>query len=399
MFGSGSAFGSKPSGLFGSFNSPSTNLGTSTFNSNSTQAQPSSIFGATNSTQQNQNPNNDVEVPQTPDDAVQALKFNPASNGAPMLLAAGSWDFTCRIWQISESGQVEPKAMQNVGAPVLGLDWFDDSSKVFMACADKQARVWDLASNQVAIVGTHDSPVKSCHWITSPSYNCLMTGGWDKTLRFWDMRQLPTQSSLATINLPDKVFCTDLLYPFAVVGLGNRRIKQYKLEGQPQEFSDIESPLKHQSRCVSIFKNKMNNQPAGFALGSIEGRVAIQTIESSNAKDNFTFKCHRSPDLVNGFQEIYPINDVCFHPIHYTLATVGGDGRFMLWDKDARTKLKNSEQMPKQITKCHVHHGGNVMAYATGYDWSKGHEGNIGPTNAKIYLHAVADEMKPRQKK
>lgn len=38
------------------------------------------------------------------------------------------------------------------------------------------------------------------------------------------------------------------------------------------------------------------------------GRVAIQSIEASNLKDNFTFKCHRSPDLINGFQEIYAVN-------------------------------------------------------------------------------------------
>jgi mRNA export factor len=43
----------------------------------------------------------------------------------------------------------------------------------------------------------------------------------------------------------------------------------------------------------------------------------------------------------------------------------------MFWDKDARTKLKNSEQMQKQITKCHIHQSGNIFAYATGYDWSK----------------------------
>jgi mRNA export factor len=53
------------------------------------------------------------------------------------------------------------------------------------------------------------------------------------------------------------------------------------------------------------------------------------------------------------------------------LATAGADGRFMFWDKDARTKLKNSEQMQKQITKCDFHGSGNIFAYATGYDWSK----------------------------
>lgn len=141
-----------------------------------------------------------------------------------------------------------------------------------MACADKQLRLWDLGSNQVQIVGQHDAPARSCHWITSPAYSCLMSCGWDKTIRFWDMRQLPTQSAMATIQLPERIFCSDVMYPLGVVGLANRHVKLYKLDGNPQEYQDIESQLKHQSRCVSIFKSKETNQPAGYALGSIEGK-------------------------------------------------------------------------------------------------------------------------------
>ena len=39
----------------------------------------------------------------------------------------------------------------------------------------------------------------------------------------------------------------------------------------------------------------------------MEGRVAIQYVETNNPKDNFTFKCHRSTELSNGYQEIYAV--------------------------------------------------------------------------------------------
>jgi mRNA export factor len=65
------------------------------------------------------------------------------------------------------------------------------------------------------------------------------------------------------------------------------------------------------------------------------------------------------------------VNDVAFHPIHQTLCTVGSDGKYSYWDKDARTKLKGSDALPMPITKCHIHQAGNIMAYAIGYDWSK----------------------------
>uniref|UniRef100_A0A915PQR7 Anaphase-promoting complex subunit 4 WD40 domain-containing protein n=1 Tax=Setaria digitata TaxID=48799 RepID=A0A915PQR7_9BILA len=371
MFGTSSTFGSRPNSIFSS--------------------------GAAST---NQNPLNDIEVPSPPDDTVEALKFNPQISGQPVLLVSGSWDSVIRVWQINESGQCEAKAQQNVGGPVLDLDWLDDGTKVFIASADKQVRVWDLASNQMAVMGTHDEPVRKCHWIKAPNYSCLMTGSWDKTLRFWDMRQLPSQTSLATVQLAERVYCSDVLFPMGVVGLANRRMKIYRLDNEPSEVKDIETPLKYQSRCASIFKDKANGLPTGYALGSIEGRVAIQYVEAANPKDNFTFKCHRSPELINGFQEIYAVNDIAFHPNYGTLATVGSDGRISFWDKDARTKLKTSDPLPAPVTRCVIHPSGQMMAYATGYDWSKGHEGyNPQAAGSKIFLHACDEDMKPKQKK
>ncbi|EPB75931.1 hypothetical protein ANCCEY_04992 [Ancylostoma ceylanicum] len=37
------------------------------------------------------------------------------------------------------------------------------------------------------------------------------------------------------------------------------------------------------------------------------GRVAIHYVETTNPKDNFTFKCHRSAEVVNGYQEIFGV--------------------------------------------------------------------------------------------
>uniref|UniRef100_A0AC34RGL5 Mitotic checkpoint protein and poly(A)+ RNA export protein n=1 Tax=Panagrolaimus sp. JU765 TaxID=591449 RepID=A0AC34RGL5_9BILA len=373
-------------------------------NTASSFSRPTSFFGSTPAPTTNTapvnpaNPMNGIEVPGAPDDTVQDLKFSPVTANSPMFLAAGAWDNTVRIWQISEAGQVEAKAMQNIGAPVLSIDWTEDSSRVFIAGADNQARVWDLASNQVAVVGAHDKPIRSCHWINCSSYSCLMTASFDKTLKFWDMRQLPQQTALATIDVKDKVFCSDVVFPMAVVGLANRHVKIYNLDGQPKEVADQETSLKFQMRCLSIFKNKITNQPTGYAQGSIEGRVAIQYAETQNTKDNFTFKCHRSPDLVNGFQEIYPVNDVCFHPQHQTLVTSGADGRYSFWDKDARTKLKTSEQHQMPITKTAIHGSGNIFAYALGYDWSRGHENYQQGQGSKMFLLACSEDLKPRKK-
>lgn len=131
-------------------------------------------------------------------------------------------------------------------------------------------------------------------------------------------------------------------------------------------------------------------------MGSVEGRVAIQYINPQNPKDNFTFKCHRSNGTPNGYQDIYAVNDIAFHPIHGTLATVGSDGSFSFWDKDARTKLKPSELMEQPITRCAFNHNGQIFAYAVSYDWSKGHEYYNTAKKNYIFLRPCYDELKPR---
>ena len=136
----------------------------------------------------------------------------------------------------------------------------------------------------------------------------------------------------------------------------------------------------------------------GFALGSVEGRVAIQYVNAANPKDNFTFKCHRSNGAVNGFQDIFAVNDIAFHPLHGTLATVGSDGRYSFWDKDARTKLKTSEQCEQSITKSCFNKDGNIFAYAVSYDWSKGHEAYNAQKKNYIFLRSCFEDLRPRAK-
>lgn len=192
-------------------------------------------------------------------------------------------------------------------------------------------------------------------------------GSWDKTIKFFDLR---TPNPIMQIVLPDRCYTAAVEYPMAVVGTAARQIIIYSLEQKPQEFKRMESPLKYQHRTVAIFCDLKKKQPVGYALGSIEGRVAIQYVNPVNPKDNFTFKCHRSNGAA-GYQDIYAVNDIAFHPLHGTLATVGSDGSFSFWDKDARTKLKSSEMMEQSITKCAFNANGQIFAYAIGYDWSK----------------------------
>ena len=55
-----------------------------------------------------------------------------------------------------------------------------------MASCDKMVKCCDMNSNQTMQVAAHEAPVKTCHWVKGPTYTCLMTGSWDKTLKVFD---------------------------------------------------------------------------------------------------------------------------------------------------------------------------------------------------------------------
>lgn len=351
-----------------------------------------SMFGST-TTSSTANPMKDYEVVNPPDDSISALAFSP-STIPQNFLVSGSWDNCLRCWQVENNGTTIPKAQNMHQGPVLDVCWSDDGQKIYSASCDKQVKCWDLGSNQFTQVAQHDAPVKTVHWIKAPNYSCIMTGSWDKTLKFWDTR---SPNPILTITLPERVYCADVMYPMAVVGTAGKGITIYQLENQPSEFKKIESPLKYQHRTISIFKDK-SGAPTGFAIGSVEGRVAIQYVNAANPKDNFTFKCHRSNGTTNGYQDIFAVNDIAFHPVHGTLSTCGSDGKFSFWDKDARTKLKTSEAMEQPITRCAFNHNGQIFAYSVGYDWSKGHEFHNTTKKNYIFLHSCFDDLKPRTK-
>jgi mRNA export factor len=164
-----------------------------------------------------------------------------------------------------------------------------------------------------------------------------------------------------------------------VVATAGRHIIAYDCSGQPREHSRRESPLKYQSRCISCFPDS-----TGFAVGSIEGRVGIHYLQKVAGKESFEFKCHRQDSSV------YAVNYIAFRPGHGTFATVGSDGAVNFWDKDVKSRLYSFKVTQRPISCAAFNIQGNLFAYASSYDWSKGII-NAQQSN-EIFIHKVKDD-------
>jgi mRNA export factor len=172
-----------------------------------------------------------------------------------------------------------------------------------------------------------------------------------------------------------------------VVATANRHVVIYDVSGaQPHEHSRKESPLKYNTRCVSCFPDQ-----TGFAIGSIEGRVGIQYVQKIANKDHFAFRCHRNEN------NVYSVNGIAFHQQFGTLATVGSDGVVTFWDKDNKQRLKAFNPIQQTIPCAAFNAHGNLFAYASSYDWSKGSSFYTPGTPNEIYIHPTSeDEIKPK---
>ena len=336
-------------------------------------------------------------------DGISSLNWSPAANS----IAATSWDNSVRYWEVQcqpPQGQgmaaqfySNPKAeMTSHTAPVLDSCWSPDGRYIFSCSADKSVRMWDLqnssANSQGQQIGVHDATVKNVCFAAEKQL--VVSGGWDKQLKFWDCRS-PTPAG--SFNLEERVYDMDVRGNVLAVAMASRKIVVYSLNGNIQQQMAMDSPLKYQSRCISVFPDQ-----SGFAVGSIEGRCAIQYFQQNpGVAENFAFRCHRQENATKTECNVHAVNCISFHNFG-TFSTVGGDGVVNFWDKDSKQRLKVFPTINETISCSSFNAQGNIFAYSKSYEWSKGSQGYKGAAMQpnSIYLKYVPEEeIKQRAKK
>src|SRR5438046_217241 len=113
----------------------------------------------------------------------------------------------------------------------------------------------DLSSNSTTAVqvAAHEAPIRSCCMISNPgnsSQPLLITGSWDKTVKFWDLRQ---STPIGNLDCQERVYTMDVKNKLLVIGTADRYINIVNLDQPTKFYKTMQSPLKWQTRVVSCF--------------------------------------------------------------------------------------------------------------------------------------------------
>lgn len=219
----------------------------------------------------------------------------------------------------------------------------------------------------------------------------MLSASWDCTVKSWDARISSSTHAIFSGKLPGKAFSMDARDNTVVVATTGRRICIYDVRQMDKivQMQDRESSLKYQTRTARLFSDG-----TGLAIGSIEGRVAIEYVDEASSaaqgKKKYAFKCHRSGDV------IYPVNSIAFHPTYGTFATGGCDGGVVIWDAANKKRLSSLSKFPTSIAAMAFNYDGTELAVASSYTFEEGERDH---PRDEIFVREVLDsECRPKKK-
>ena len=219
--------------------------------------------------------------------------------------------------------------------------------------------------------------------------NTLVWSTFDHELGLLDTRERKPQFRKKFDN---KIFKVDTTEKYLTVGMSGRQIEIYDHRNMSRPYQVRESGLKFQ---INDLKNFPNGE--GFALSSLDGRVAMEYFDPSPEiqSKKYAFKCHRTFDQENNIDVVHPVNSLSFNKQNNTLFTAGSDGYLCLWNWEKRKRMRqfprfsDENGLPESILKTNINTDGLLIAIATGDDAYRrlsSTTSTFTPKQAKLYL-------------
>ena len=145
--------------------------------------------------------------------------------------------------------------------------------------------------------------------------------------------------------------------------------------------SDNTSKTENNVQSDHISESEKNTQSDGT------DKSAGSSVNGQDGVGNHAVKSYDGNNIIY----TYPINDIAVNPFYGTICTAGGDGNFTIWDLEKRRRIIEKKNLEDKtpLTACEYNKMGDLLVYASGYDWSKGAQYAHLYPRPKIYVHYV----------
>ncbi|KVI05516.1 Nucleic acid-binding, OB-fold [Cynara cardunculus var. scolymus] len=234
---------------------------------------------------------------------------------------------------------------------------------------------YDLHSGMSESFGNHDDLATCVEY--SNETGQVITAGWDKKIKCWDSRSMMDLSCVHTVSVGIESMS---LYGFVVMVAAGLSVNMYDLRKFNNSFY---------SKCVDIQINCVRPYldqggfiyyfNAGFAAGSVDGRVALKYFNPSNRNnDGYAFRCH--PKAKEKRHELAAVNDIVFSPsIYGAFVTGNNDGYVTIWNAQSKKRVLEMPKFENSIASLSYNHGGQFLAVASSYTYQEANELNFVP--------------------
>ncbi|CAK7326151.1 unnamed protein product [Dovyalis caffra] len=306
------------------------------------------------------------------EDAVSRIQFAPQSNN----LLISSWDSNLRLYDVDSSVlRLEAPAPSQVAL----LDCcFQSESVGFTAASDGSIIRYDLHSGTNDAVGNHQD-IATCVEYSIETCQAI-SAGLDKKVMSWDIR-LANPLALFT-NLGAEIESISVSGFDLMVAVGTA-VNIYDLRNFERAVDLKESSMDVGIKCVASVP-----YARGYAIGSVDGRVAVEISNPLNLNSTkYTFRCH--PKTKNGKAHLVSVNDIAFNPlVGGTFVTGDNEGHVTAWDAQSKRKLHEFPRYPNSVASLSYNHVGQLLAVASSYTYQEANEMEVAP---QIFIQNMDD--------
>ncbi|MQM23046.1 hypothetical protein Taro_056107 [Colocasia esculenta] len=256
-------------------------------------------------------------------DAISRIRFAPRTSH----LLISSWDSVLRLYDVDAA---EIRLEVSSGAPLLDCCFLDESVAL-SAGVDCCIRRYDLPSGKQDTVGIHGDVATSIEY--SEETGQLVSTGLDKKLIFWDIHAMNRKSGC--LEMDSEVTSMSLCGHYIIVAIGTHA-NVYDLRNLKGPLQTQGSSMDYSICCVRSLSRKQ-----GFAAGSVDGRVALKSLEALASSEM-------------GYD---------------TFVTGDNEGYAVVWDAQSKKRIFEFPRHADSIASLSYDHSGQKLAIACSHTY------------------------------